>query len=86
MADTAHINGGLVYILVEDRDRFDGLPIDMNPDDGPNDDGSHVISKTVQQGKAYIVFQHWIVPVSVDALLAKHREPSPNSSEGDSNG
>lgn len=55
--------GKLVYVLFRDdeegRRRFDEIARPAT-DHGENHDGSHVLSKTVEQDEVRVIFQFWV--------------------------
>jgi hypothetical protein len=54
----ANRGGNLMYVIFEDRPAFDLIDLPMT-DHGPQPHG-HVITKNIEQGEQYLVFQYWI--------------------------
>ncbi|HMJ27302.1 MAG TPA: hypothetical protein VK512_01130 [Xanthobacteraceae bacterium] len=52
-------NPRLLFISVGDRAAFDLIERPAR-DAGENDDGNHVLVKTVEEGGVTVIFQHWI--------------------------
>jgi hypothetical protein len=50
--------GNLMYVILENRPAFDLIDLPMT-DHGPKPHG-HVITKNIDRGNLYIVFQFWI--------------------------
>ena len=59
-------DGKLIYILIASRDEFDRIALPAI-DNGENDNG-HVITKSLDQGGLYIVFQHWLKERTIEAI------------------
>ena len=59
-------NGKLIYILIAKRDEFDRIVLPAT-DSGENDNG-HVLTKSLDQGGIYIVFQHWLKERTIEAI------------------
>ena len=54
----AERGGNLIYVILENRCAFD--LIDLPPTDhGPRPHG-HVLTKNIDHGEMYVVFQYWI--------------------------
>jgi hypothetical protein len=50
--------GNLMYVILDDRATFDLIDLPVT-DHGPKEHG-HVITKHIETGPQYVVFQHWI--------------------------
>jgi hypothetical protein len=51
--------GCYIFVGVGSRDEFDKIKRPCE-DRGENEEGNHVLVKTVEEGDARVVFQHWI--------------------------
>lgn len=65
--------GTLIYIGIADRAAFDCIKAPCT-DHGETDKG-HVLSKAVDHGGLYIVFQHWIKSLTIAAVRADYEGP-----------
>jgi hypothetical protein len=63
-----HPGGTLVYVLMSRRDEFDMLAAPVT-DHGENETG-HVLSKNVEGGGIYVVFQYWLKQRTIEAIAA----------------
>jgi len=59
-------DGKLICILIAKRDEFDRIALPAT-DNGENDNG-HVITKSLDKGGVYIVFQHWLKERTIEAI------------------
>jgi hypothetical protein len=65
--DYVAVGGGkVIYILIAKRAEFDRIALPV-VDNGENDNG-HVITKSLDQGGLYIVFQHWLKERTIEAI------------------
>lgn len=49
----------LIYVGIGSREEFDKIARPVH-DQGAKNDGNHVLTKVIKQGKAQVIFQHWI--------------------------
>lgn len=63
-----HASGTLVYVLMSKRDRFDMIAAPVT-DHGEKETG-HVLSKSVEGGGIYVVFQYWLKQRTIEAIRA----------------
>lgn len=63
-----HPGGTLVYVLMSKRDEFDMLAAPVT-DHGEKEHG-HVLSKSVEGGGVYVVFQYWLKQRTIEAIRA----------------
>ena len=59
-------DGKLIYLLIAKREEFDRIALPVT-DHGENDRG-HVITKSVNTDGVYIVFQHWLKELTIEAI------------------
>jgi hypothetical protein len=62
------IGGTLIYVGIKRREEFDAIALPCQ-DFGENERG-HVLTKSGYIGKVYIVFQHWLKSLTVEAMMA----------------
>lgn len=63
-----HPGGTLVYVLMSKRDEFDMLAAPAI-DHGEKESG-HVLTKNVEGGGVYVVFQYWLKQRTIEAIAA----------------
>lgn len=64
------VHDSVIFIGVDEREKFDKIAIEVS-DRGPKENGSHVITKTVEQNGLMIVFQHWLVDPPMPTRIAE---------------
>lgn len=67
--DSNYVNiadGKLIYVLVAKRDEFDRIDLAVT-DHGEGENG-HVLSKSLSKDGMYIVFQHWLLERTIEAI------------------
>lgn len=63
-----HPGGTLVYVLMSKRNEFDELAAPVT-DHGEKETG-HVLSKSVEGGGIYVVFQYWVKQRTIETIAA----------------
>lgn len=59
-------DGRLIYILIAKREEFDRIALPAT-DHGETENG-HVLSKSIDKDGLYVVFQHWLLEKTIEAI------------------